>query len=74
MLSLLLLFPPTFSDFRSPPRLLSEPLSLCSSAFGQLFEASPQQEAQQEVLQDVRQLEQQIYLKQPLQQSEFCTW
>ncbi|XP_058624150.1 uncharacterized protein LOC131535078 isoform X2 [Onychostoma macrolepis] len=43
-------FPPTLSNLSSHPRLLSEPLSLCSSASEQLFEASPQQEAQQEVL------------------------
>ncbi len=34
-----LLFSLRFSDFSSPPKLLSEPLSLCSSVFGPLCEA-----------------------------------
>uniref|UniRef100_A0A8C2CT03 Poly [ADP-ribose] polymerase n=1 Tax=Cyprinus carpio TaxID=7962 RepID=A0A8C2CT03_CYPCA len=42
------LFPPTFSYCSSTPRLLSESVSLCSSLSGDFFEASPQQQAQQQ--------------------------
>ncbi|XP_016302141.1 poly [ADP-ribose] polymerase 4-like [Sinocyclocheilus anshuiensis] len=57
-------FPPTFSDCSSSPTILSESLSLCSSSVGHFFEASRQQQAQQqqEVLQDVQLQEQQICL------------
>ncbi|XP_016143871.1 poly [ADP-ribose] polymerase 4-like [Sinocyclocheilus grahami] len=48
-------FPPTFSDCSSSPTLLSESLSLCSSSVGHFFEASRQQQAQQQqVLQGVQ--------------------
>ncbi|KAL1268026.1 hypothetical protein QQF64_033389 [Cirrhinus molitorella] len=65
-------FPPTFSDFSSSSRHLSEPLSLRSTAFGRFFKASPQQQAQQQqegqqkVLQGMRRQEKEIYLQQRL--------